>query len=56
MFFVNRRDLTVGGNNEVTGKASDVGGACNPNKRCIITEDHGPSGLVFTVAHELGHR
>ena len=52
---LHRRDLQIGGNHGVTGKAKDVGGACDPERRCIIAEDHGPSGAIFTIAHEIGH-
>ena len=30
-------------------------GACNPDKRCSISEDIGLA-TAFTIAHELGHR
>ncbi|NP_999830.1 egg bindin receptor 1 precursor [Strongylocentrotus purpuratus] len=50
-----RRDLEIGGNDAVTGKSKDIGGACDPSRRCIIAQDHGPSGTIFTLAHEIGH-
>ncbi|XP_072177044.1 uncharacterized protein [Diadema setosum] len=50
-----RLNLQIGGNSDVTGKASDVGGACDPSRRCVIAQDHGPSGAIFTLAHEMGH-
>ncbi|XP_041481881.1 uncharacterized protein LOC121429044 isoform X7 [Lytechinus variegatus] len=50
-----RRDLEIGGNDGVTGKSKDIGGACDPSRRCIIVQDHGPSGTIFTLAHEIGH-
>ncbi|XP_022084205.1 uncharacterized protein LOC110975757 [Acanthaster planci] len=52
---ITRHDLVSAGNRKITGKAADVGGACDPNRRCLIGQDHGPSGLIFTLAHEIGH-
>ena len=54
MFY--RRDLVSAGSHQVMGKAKDVGGACDPKRRCVIGQDHGPSGLIFTLTHEIGHR
>ncbi|XP_077987001.1 A disintegrin and metalloproteinase with thrombospondin motifs 18-like [Glandiceps talaboti] len=53
--FITRRDMAFGNHYDVTGNTYDIGAACNTNKRCSLAEDHGPSGLVFTVAHELAH-
>lgn len=47
--------MEIGGNDAVTGKSKDIGGACDPSRRCIIAQDHGPSGTIFTLAHEIGH-
>ncbi|XP_033642756.1 uncharacterized protein LOC117302896 [Asterias rubens] len=52
---ITRRDLVSAGSHQVMGKAKDVGGACDPKRRCVIGQDHGPSGLIFTLTHEIGH-
>nr|XP_006823538.1 PREDICTED: A disintegrin and metalloproteinase with thrombospondin motifs 20-like [Saccoglossus kowalevskii] len=49
------RNMGFGNQYDVTGNAMGIGSACNPDKRCVIAEDHGPSGLVFTLAHEIAH-
>ncbi|XP_070531950.1 uncharacterized protein [Ptychodera flava] len=52
---ISRRDMAFGGHSDVTGNSFDIGTACDENRRCSIAEDHGPNGLVFTVAHEIAH-